>query len=127
MFIASSVARVGSSGKRSSVLSSRDASLSCARRCAERAARASLFSVSVETVFARGFVELARGGRDCVDAAESAIEKVRSSPATGRRIPLHNAINFSRPHCRTAAHARRSQLPDQVVESSSRNSFTQGN
>jgi hypothetical protein len=33
-----------------------------------------LFSVSVETVFARRFVELARGVRDCVDAAESAIE-----------------------------------------------------
>jgi hypothetical protein len=50
IFIASSVARVGSSGNRSRVLSSREASLSCARRCAERAARASLFSVSVETV-----------------------------------------------------------------------------
>jgi hypothetical protein len=67
------------------VLSSRDASLSCARRCAERAARASLFSVSVETVFARRFVELARVVRDCVDAAESAIEK--EAVVAGRRAP----------------------------------------
>jgi hypothetical protein len=74
MFIDCSAARVGSSANRSSVLSSRGTSLSCARRCAERAARASLSSVSVDTVAARRVRAFTRGGRGSEDAAESAIE-----------------------------------------------------
>jgi len=96
IFIASSVARVGSSGNRSSVLSSRETSLSCARRCAERAARASFFSVSVETVASRRFFEAARPGRDCLDTAESAIEKKAVVAGSGRRHRSSNAIGIFR-------------------------------
>src|SRR5579864_2176407 len=111
MVMASSVARVGSSGNRSSVLSSRATSLSCASRCAERAARASLFSVSVETVAVRCFVERERGARVFGDAAESAIGKgavvvaVRQrSPAAGRRCKMPSSFfETSLSHGRTQA------------------------
>lgn len=96
--IASTSPRVGSSGKRSSVLSSRGTSVSCARRCTDWAARASLFSVSVETVDARRFVDAAREERGVLGAAESAIGNVRLSLRGGFTVvrvsvvPSHNAV-----------------------------------
>lgn len=70
------------------------------------ARRAPAFSVSVETVASRRFfVEASRRGRDCVDTAESAIEKRAVVAGAGAGTARQCHWNFSRPHCRMASTA----------------------